>query len=267
MDVSIIIVNYNTLDITKNCIDSIYKSNTKVKFEIIVVDNGSTDGSKEYFSSLVEKYNNFKYIYNTANLGFSKANNLGIKNSVGDYLLLLNSDTIVLSDAIDKLLGFTCSRNNVGVVGPKLLNKDGSLQSSCFNFPTIRRAIDQYWRKKGEKLDKFAPKEVNPVVVDAVVGAAFLITPEARKKVGLLDEKYFFYYEDLDFCRRVSRSGLRTFYFPSSEVIHLHGKSGEILSKSDDQWKRLIPSSKLYHGVIKHYLFNFILWSGQKLSS
>ncbi|MFC1649241.1 glycosyltransferase family 2 protein [Patescibacteria group bacterium] len=266
MDLSIIIVNYNTLEITRDCIESVLKTTSRIDLEIILVDNGSTDGSKVYFTELAKKIEKVKYIYNTSNLGFSRANNIGLKNSIGDFTLLLNSDTLVKKGSIKKLLDFAKSRDEVGVVGARLLNEDGSTQKSCFYFPTLKRAIGQYWQNKHKELDKFAPSSNKPIVVDAVVGAAMLITPESRKSVGLLDERYFMFFEDVDYCRRVSKKGLKTFYIPKSEIIHLHGKSGENLAKSSSQWKRLIPSSKIYHGIIKHHVFNFILWSGQKMT-
>jgi len=265
MDLSIIIVNYNTMKITRDCIESLFRSNTKVDYEIILVDNGSNDGSKAFFTELADKYKNLKYIYNNSNLGFSKANNIGIKNSVGDYTLLLNSDTLLNKKSnLEKLIEFAKSRENVGVIGARLLNKDGSIQDSCLNFPTIKRAINQYWKKTSRELDKFAPNEKKPITVDAVVGAAFFITPEAKKRVGLLDEKYFFFYEDIDYCRKIQRHGLKTFYHPDVEITHLHGASGKSLADEDNQWKRLIPSSKAYHGKLRHYVFNLIIWSGQK---
>jgi GT2 family glycosyltransferase len=118
--------------------------------------------------------------------------------------------------------------------------------------------------KKGA-FELFVPKGDKPVEVDAVVGASFLITPMARKKVGLLDERYFMYFEDLDYCRRVNKLGLKVYYLPSAKIIHYHGASGKKIVKPAFQWKRLIPSSKIYHGALTHYLINFIIWLGQKI--
>ena len=179
-------------------------------------------------------------------------------------MLLLNSDTIVKDKSLKELVSFAEKTSRVGVVGAKLLNKDGSIQPSCFNFPTLTRAIRQHWLGLDNSLDKYVPKSNKPILVDAVVGAAFLITPEALNSVGLLDERYFFFYEDLAYCRSISEAGLKTYYLPTAEIVHLHGASGKNLAKNDSQWKRLIPSSKIYHGTMKHYVFNFILWSGQK---
>jgi len=113
-------------------------------------------------------------------------------------------------------------------------------------------------------LDKYYPKERDPVEAEVLVMAAFLITPKAKQKVGLLDERYFMYFEDFDYCKRVREMGLKVFYYPAAQVIHHHGESGKKLAGNEDQWKRLIPSSKIYHGTLKHYLLNFIIWSSQK---
>lgn len=256
MKLSIIIVNYNTNDLTKACVASIKNSQTKSSYEIIIVDNASNPAPKQS--------SDYQLIKNNENLGFSKANNIGLKASRGEYKLLLNSDTEVEKGAIDELINFAESNPDAGVVGPKLLNKDGTLQASCFNFPTVFRAIRQYWFGEKGLLDKFFPKGNLAQVVDSVVGAAMLITPRAIKKVGFLDEKYFMYFEDIDYCKKIKAAGLKVYYLPSSGVTHLHGESGKDLAKKEDQWRRLVPSSKIYHGIVKHVLISFIILTGQK---
>ena len=262
MDLSIIIVSFNTKELTLKCIDSILASRLKITYEIIVVDNGSSDGSQEDFKRLSDK--RIKLILNDKNLGFAKANNQGIRKAKGKYILLLNSDTEVKKGAIDNLYDFAKVKKSVGVVGARLLNPDGSIQGSVYRVPTITRTIYQYWFDKGKFLDKYYPESRVPVEVEAVVGGAFLITQEALNKVGLLDERYFMYFEDLDYCRRARKAELKVYYLPSSEIIHHHGVSGKKLVSIENQWRRLVPSSKIYHGALKHYLINFIIWSGQK---
>jgi len=263
VDLSIIIVSYNTKKLTLDCIKSVEKENSSLKKEIIVVDNGSKDGSAAALRELKKK-SLIKLVENDENLGFSKANNQGIDKADGRYLLLLNSDTKVKKGAFKKLFKFAEKSEDAGVVSARLLNPDGSLQGSCFHFPTVKNAILEYWLGKKGLFDKFAPKGKKPVEVEATVAAAFLITPKAIKEVGLLDEKYFFYMEDLDYCRRVWRTGLKVYYLPEAEVIHYHGESGKALADEKTQWRRLIPSSKIYHGLFRHYLITAILWSGQK---
>ena len=267
LDVSVIIVSFNTNNLTLKCIESVMNEGSELKIEIIVVDNDSTDGSvfaiRKYFDSYQKGNIRFKLIENSENLGFAKANNQGIKVAGGKYILLLNSDTNVSKDAIKRLVDFTKTRDDIGVVVPKLINKDGSIQGSVFKFPGIARAINQYWLGKSRIMDKYAPSGVLPCEIEAATMAVFLITPLAKNRVGLLDERYFMYFEDLDYCRKVMRAGLKVYYLPEIKVIHYHGESGKVLSDNENQWRRLIPPSKIYHGIIKHYLLYFILHSSQ----
>src|SRR3989344_4262041 len=140
-DLSIVIVNWNTKELVLDCINSIIESKTKVKYEIIVVDNGSTEGSVEALRKIKE----IKLIENKENLGFAKAVNQGIKKSKGKYILLLNSDTLVRKGSIDKLIEFAKRTSDAGVVGSRLLNPDRRIQPSCINFPTIGNATKQSW--------------------------------------------------------------------------------------------------------------------------
>jgi len=260
---SIVILNFNTKRLTINCVNSIYKSKPRVGFEVVVVDNGSTDGTVEALRKL--KFKNFRIIENKKNLGFSKGNNAGIRKATGKYILLLNSDTIVKEHSIDRLYEFAAETTGAGVVGARLLNKDGSVQKSVFRFPTVWRAVKEYWFGIKNAYTNYAPKTKKPTKVEAVVGAAFLITPQALKKVGLLDESYFMYFEDLDYCRRVKNSDLNVYYLPEAEIVHLHGQSGRKLITKDNQWRRLVEGSKRFNGYAKHYLLHLILWFGQKL--
>jgi GT2 family glycosyltransferase len=262
MDLSIVIVNYNTKKLIVQCIESIIKTKGNLEFEIIVVDNASSDGSFQELENLQKKLSNLRLIENKRNLGFAKANNIGIKTSKGKYILLLNSDTKVKRGSLQKLVGFAKKTQDAGVVAPRLYNPNNSIQASCFNFPDIQKAIAQYWLGKKGLLDKFYPKSEKPVCVDAVVGAAFLITPHARKRVGLLDERYFMYFEDIDYCRKVWRAGLKVYYLPQAGVIHHHGQSGKKIGET--QRMRLVKSSISYHGVFRHTVINLIIRLGQK---
>lgn len=266
MDLSIIIVNFNTKKLTLDCIKSIIKSKLKVGYEIIVVDNGSTDKiPKSKFYELIDKACQLKLITNEANLGFARANNQGIKIAKGKYVLLLNSDTVVKDGAVEKLYEFAEAHEDAGVVGSKLLNKDGSVQNSVFHFPTIINAIRQFWFGEKNLFGLYVPETFEPTTVNAVVGASFLITPKAREKLGVLDERYFFYYEDLDYCKRVWDAGLKVYYVPDAEIIHLKGASGKALVNENEQWKRLVPSSKIYNGIFGYYILFIIMWLGQKI--
>ena len=196
-------------------------------------------------------------------MGFAKAVNKGIKSSSGELILLLNSDTQVKPSCLGKLIKFE-NLVRPAVIGAKMLNPDGTVQGSCFYFPTVKRAILEYWLRGENYFSKYAPSGKEPVEVEAVSGGAMLISRALIDKIGMLNERYFMYFEDLDFCRRAKKAGYKTYYLPTAEIIHEHGASGKNLTSLKDQWKRLIPSSKIYHGGLKHYLISFILWTGQK---
>lgn len=267
LKLSIVIVNLNTKDLTIGCLRSIQKESKNLKYEVLLTDNGSNDGSVEALKRLSkEQYwrDKITLIFNNSNTGYAKANNQGIKKAVGEYILLLNNDTIVHKHALQNLISFADKNQDAGVVGSRLLNIDGSLQSSCYHFPTITNAIKEYLLGQKGLFEKFAPNGHEAVIVDSVVGAAFLITPKARKLVGILDERYFAYFEDIDYCRQVFRNGLKVYYLPNSVITHYHGATFKKLADDGQRWKKLIPSSITYHGFVKHYLLYIILWTGQK---
>lgn len=264
MDLSVVIVSYNTKGLTQNAIKSVLKEKSTVSLEIIVIDNDSKDGSRQMLRAYKEK-GEVKLIENDTNTGFSFANNQGIRIAKGRHVLLLNSDTVVKKEALKELVGFADTHNDAGVVASQLLNADGSIQPSCFYFPTVKNAILEFWFEKRGLFGKYAPKTKKSVVIEAAVGASFLMTQRALKKVGKLDEKYYFYFEDIDYCRRVKAVGLKVYYLPDSKVIHYHGASGKKIADPENQWRRLIPSSKIYHGVFKHYLIGAIILLGQKV--
>src|SRR3989344_2055715 len=229
VDLSVIIVNFNTPKLVKECVKSVSTLGTESNFEIIAIDNASREpiGNRDLHLYDVS------VIQNKINLGFAKAVNVGIKASRGKYILLLNSDTKVQKGAIDELYHFAKITPDAGVVGAKLLNTDGSTQESCFRFPTLWRTVKQYWL--GQQ--------------------------------GLLDERYFMFFEDLDYCRKIRKAGLKVYYLPTAHVFHFHGASGKKLADRANQWRRLVPSSKIYHGIIMHYLIFLVTWTSQKVST
>jgi hypothetical protein len=250
--ISIIIVNYNTCDITLGCLYSLKKDKTIPSYELILIDNASSDNSVSKFRKL--KWKNLVFVSNKENLGFAKAVNQGIRIAKGKYILLLNSDTKAKKGAIRKLVNFAENAKDVGVVVPRLVNPDKSVQPSCFYLPSVSRAFKRYVLGIGVSLDKFYPDSKKPVVVESAVAAVFLITPLALREVGLFDERYFMYFEDLDYCRRVNKEGLKVYYLPDAEIIHYHGQSGKNIAPPKDQWRRLIPSSKIYYGFLGYLL-------------
>jgi GT2 family glycosyltransferase len=261
-DVSTIILSYNTKDLTESAIKSVISDKSEIKNEIIAVDNGSTDGSV----TMLEKYKKtglIKLILNKVNNGFAKANNQGISQALGRHILLLNSDTKVKEKAIEYLVNFADKTQEAGVVGARLLNSNGSLQQSCTTFPSLSNEFKRYFLNQSKKFDEYTPKGSHPTKVESLSGAAFLITKKALEKIGKFDEKYFFYYEDIDYCKRVHDGGLGVYYLPKAVIVHYAGSS---IKNVDDanRWRRFIPSSKIYNGTIKHYLIFLVMWLGQK---
>lgn len=255
MNLSIVIVSYNTREILKRCLGSLPK-----KFEIFVVDNASSDDS---VTMIRKNFPKVKLIINKENLGFAKAVNQALRVIQNGAVLLLNSDTLVKGKTLNKLIEFE-KQVQPAIIGLKMLNTDGTVQGSCFYLPTVKRAILEYLLGKKNYFSKYAPQGKNPVEVEAVSGGAMMISREVIDKIGLFDERFFMYFEDLDYCRRAKKTGLKVYFLPTAEIIHEHGASGIKLAGSKDQWKRLIPSSKIYHGWLKHSFISFILWSGQK---
>jgi len=254
MDLSIIIVSFNTKKLLKDCLASIFQNGFKGKLEVIVIDNNSTDGS----ALMVEKdFKDAFLIKNKENLGFAKAINQGIKKSKGKFILLLNSDILLKKNSLNSMVSFAKKKSSLGAVGGRLLDVDGSVQGSCFYLPTLWRAIIN-----SKIFLKYTPQGKSPVEVEVISGAVFLIPRKVIKKIGLLDERYFLYFEDLDYCRRIKKAGFKVFYFPQAEFIHFHGASGKSIPQQTHQW--LVESSKLYHGKFKYSLITFILWTKQK---
>ncbi|OQA93458.1 MAG: N-acetylglucosaminyl-diphospho-decaprenol L-rhamnosyltransferase [Microgenomates group bacterium ADurb.Bin219] len=272
MDLTIVIVSFNTKKQLKKCLSSITEESQKIRKEIVVVDNASDEGSAEEvrkFIKFIKSKNKdskikLSLIENKENLGFAKAVNQGLRQFEGGVVLLLNSDTQVKPGALEKLLEFE-KKVRPAIIGLKMLNPDGSVQGSVFNLPTAKRAVEEFWLGRKGSFSKFTPNSGMPMVVEAVSGGAMAISREVVDKIGLLDERYFMYFEDLDYCRRARKAGFKIFYFPQAQVIHEHGASGRNLAEKDDQWKRLIPSSKIYYGRLRHYLIFFITLIGQRL--
>lgn len=217
MEVSVIIVNYNTKNITKNCIDSVFSNTRNVSFEIILVDNSSTDGSKEYF----QKDKRIRYIYNNENVGFGRANNIGYKVAKGKYIFLLNSDTILLNNAISIFLEkMRKMPSTVACLGTILLDLDrkpvhsyGSFLDWSIILPIKRREIRE------EAISE------EGLEVDCVLGADLFIKRSVIEEYGLFDPIFFMYQEENDLQRRYYLNGFSSRIITGPKIIHLEGKS------------------------------------------
>ncbi|MCI0708308.1 MAG: glycosyltransferase family 2 protein [Ignavibacteriae bacterium] len=240
MDLTVIVVSYNTKQLLFECLSSVYSETKEISFEVIVVDNNSTDGSIEM---LEKDFPQAKKILNSENKGFAAANNQAIRIAAGRYILLLNSDTKILDGAIDTIVKFMEKHPDTSIVGCKLLNADGTLQYSCRSFPSV-------WNLFSESffLYKLYPRTTlfgsyymtyfdheTARRVDVVMGAFMMIRRDMFEKIGLLDEQFFMYNEEVDFCFRAHQLGLQTYFVPEARVIHYGGSSIESTEKYVDQ--------------------------------
>lgn len=275
-DIDIIIVNYNTKILLKQCIESLYKNTSVTTFNIIVVDNNSSDGSVEMLEA---NFPEITLLLNRMNSGFAKANNQGIKISHSRYILLLNSDTIILPSAIDTMKDFMVNHPQAGIIGSKTLYPDYTVQATARRFPTPANAL--FGRKS--ILTKFFPvnrfskgyltcinKKTNePFEVDWVAGSCLMARREMIKLIGPLDEKFWMYWEDADWCYRAKNNSWKVYCVPKAQIIHYEGKSGSPIS-----WKLIwefhksvyIFYRKHYHKSVLHPM-NFIAIVGLFLRS
>jgi len=244
MDLSIIIINYNTKNITLDCLESVKKSlkyDPLIKYEIILYDNASHDGSKAFF----QNYPGINYIYSKENIGFGRGNNEAVKNARGKTILLLNSDIVVLEDAIPKM--FKYYEKNFSkreFLGAKLLNKDKSPQPSAapfYTLPVVFGALflgGDYWG-----LTRYSPN--NNIAVDWVAGACIMTKKEFYNQIGGFDQDIFLYMEEVDLLLRAKEKKLYTAFFSEAKFIHLGSASSQ---------KRTQPILQVYRGFI--YLYN-----------
>lgn len=245
LDLSVIIISYNTSQITRECIESVIASlrHSTIKYEIVIVDNNSADDSVEQIKKLRSQYKQIKLIENDKNIGFGPANNLGVSKSSGKYVLLLNSDTVVLNSAIEKLLSFAKSQEDADFVGGKLLNKDQSSQPSCgpyYSLPVIFSALflrGDYWGLSRQSPDKTTR-------VDWVSGACILTRKEYFEKLDGFDEGIFMYMEEIDLLYRAKKLGYHTYMYPEARFIHY----GSLSSGN-----RTFPILQVYRGFTYLY--------------
>jgi len=230
VDVSIIIVAWNVRELLHNCLKSVYDQTRDIDFEVIYVDNASADGSVEM---VTEEFPEVKIIQNEKNEGFIKANNQGIEIAEGMYVLLLNSDTVVLDNAVAKTVKFADSHPEAAVVGCKVLNPDKTLQRTCFMYPSILNMLlsTTYLYKLFPKSKFFGRERItwwdfdSVREVETVCGCFSLVRKEAVEQVGLMDETYFVYGDDPDWCYRFKENGWKVLFTPNAEIIHYGGQT------------------------------------------
>ena len=225
MDISFIIVNWNTKDLLIECLASIYQTVNEIAFEIWVVDNGSSDGS---VGAVKEKYPRIKIIENRTNLGFAAANNLALERMGGHYALLLNTDTVLTEGAVSELHNFMQGNPEAAIACGQLLNPDGSKQNSIANFPSLLSLISNETFLRLLLPRRFASKRREyrtPIEVDSCIGACMLIRKKAIDKAGFLDDRYFFFLEETDWAYRMKKAGWKIYFVPAARIFHAQGKS------------------------------------------
>lgn len=240
---------------TKECIDSIVKYTADVEYEIILVDNASTDGSKELF----ESDKRIKYIYSDRNNGFGKANNIGVSNSCGEYVFMLNSDTLFKNNALSYLLQFykENEKNNIGFIGCKLVDINNHVNGAGGRFPTIANEIGRLFHLS---FQKEASHSTFPYKVDYVLGADMFASRKVFNQVGGFDEQFFMYYEESDLQRRTTALGYNNYIIDGPKIVHLEGKStkGVTLAKMLMVDESRFLYLRKYYCTVSYILFRVI---------
>ncbi|MBM2840152.1 MAG: glycosyl transferase family 2 [Bacteroidetes bacterium] len=261
MDLSVIIVNYNVRQFLENTITSVMRAMEGLEGEVFVVDNASDDGSVEMVKS---KFPRICMIQNKENVGFARGCNLGLKRAQGEYLLLLNPDTIVQEDTFHVMLSFFRETPNAGLAGCKILNPDGSFQLPCRRgFPTPWVAFTKIFGlsamfPKSRLFGRYNMTYLSPdetYEVDAVSGSFMMVSRRAYESVGELDEQFFMYGEDLDWCYRVSQDGFKVYYVHTTKIIHFKGESTR--RSNLDEVRIFYSAMQLF--VEKHFSASFVV--------
>jgi GT2 family glycosyltransferase len=276
VDVTVIIVSWNARSHLRNCLDSVHKSGGSMIREVIVVDNASTDGSPEMVE---ENFSQVTLIRSKENLGFARANNLGMKCASAAYFGLINSDVIVHPGCFESLVAFLDGHREVGLVGPKIFGSDGQLQRTCRRLPTLWNtfcrslALDNLFCRwplfSGREMRHW--DQTSLAEVDVLNGCFWLARREAVDNVGGLDERFFFYAEDVDWCKRFRDAGWKVVFVPQATATHFGGGSSsnaplkysvEMLRANLAYWKKhrgILGMIAFYLLSVLHHFFRLIL--------
>ena len=231
MDLSVITVSYNTRDLLRGCLDSVISTlGSGLEYELLVVDNASTDDS---VAMVRDCFPQVRLFDNLENRGFATGSNQAIAESSGRYVILLNPDTVVREGALDGMMRLLEGRSDIGVVGPKLLFPDGSLQHSAFSFPSLAMIFLDFFplhhRLSNSRVNGRYPRRLyemgEPFPIDHPLGAALMVRRQVIDEVGLLDENFFMYCEEIDWCMRIKNAGWQIVCWPQAEIVHYVGQS------------------------------------------
>jgi N-acetylglucosaminyl-diphospho-decaprenol L-rhamnosyltransferase len=254
MKLSIVIICWNDLKVLPNCLKSIFEETRALDFEVIVADNGSTDGSVDFIR---KNYPQVAVVENGANIGFARGNNAGIALARGEYVLILNPDTIILDRALEKLVAFADTHPEAGAFGPRVLNPNRSLQISARPLPTISGYLIKALYARA--LRRLSPRFESDLYLDwsgrterpigYAIGCALLVRGELLKRLGGFDERFFYHFEETDLCYRVWQAGSSVYFCPSAEIVHLGGAS---VARAPIRFT-LETYRNLYRFFYKHY--------------
>ena len=257
---SVVIVAHNSSDVIRGCMSSLVGQDFDMtSCEILVVDNHSTD---ETIRVLQEEYPEFKLIPSGLNQGFAGAANRGAREGLGEFLLFLNPDTIREKSILRTACGLLDADPAVGIVGSRLVSPNGNEQPSCWEAPSWKNLLAEAFlpHHLAERMVTLCPNK--SMSVPAVSGACLFTRRDVFERVGGWDERFFMYYEDLDYCRRVRTTGQKIYFNPEITIIHEHGSSSQ---QSSQSYHYLVQSSIWYNGPLKHYLMTTISWVSQKI--
>lgn len=252
VDVTVIIVNYNTKELLRPCIDALRQGAGGHRLQIVIVDNDSRDGSADLLRA---EYAECELLFNTSNVGFGRANNQAAARSRGRYVLLLNTDAFVARDTLDRTVRYLDEHPACALLGARLVGRDGDLQPSCRYFPTpwneflVRVGLARFFPST-RLVDDMTWDHATPRECDWVPGCYYLVRRQVVDQVGLFDPRFFLYYEEVDHCRAVKAAGWKVVFFPDATVVHIGGesaKSDAALTSAGRQISALqIESSLLY---------------------
>ncbi len=265
MQLSIIIVNWNVRELLKGCLNSIFSRLTGGEFEVIVVDNASEDGSVEMIK---QQFPQVRLILNKSNKGFAKANNQALRHVRGKYALLLNPDTLLVNSSLTKMVEFLEEHKRVGIVGCKVVNPDGSLQASAFPLPTLKDLIlsglAAGWISWGRHIQRYSSRHYTPqklpIKVGWVSGVCLMVRSKIVDEIGMLDENFFLFSEDVDWCIRASRKGWAVIFYPEAAIIHYGGQSAQknFALKITSFYQKRFYFAKKYFGRFALLILRFI---------
>lgn len=254
-ELSVIILSWNTRDLLQACLRTVLGRDHGLRLEVIVVDNGSEDGSADLVAA---EFPDAVLLRNDTNRGYAAGNNQGLAQATAPLLLLLNSDTEVRGDGFSRLVGFLNQHPEYGAVAPRLVFPDGRVQTSCMRFPdlTVGFQHDSLWERRfgrSESMQRYFMDEFDHLQsrdVDQPPGACFLMRREVMEQVGVFDESLFLFFNDVDFCRRIVDGGWRIHYLAEAEVVHHEGASTSRYRQFVQEWNvNRVRYYRKHHGV------------------